>query len=96
MSPIRTSRPWRRRPCPPAYEVLRAGSHGPEQIGAAKAGRFTINDEVVDLTPPVDWTMNPQQARSFAHTLFKFQWIDPLLYDYHENGNVEALRRRWS
>ncbi len=77
--------------CPPAYEVLRAGKHGRAQIDAAAGGEFTINGEQVELAPPVDWTMNPQDARSFAHNLWKFQWIDPLLFDYRENGNVEAL-----
>jgi hypothetical protein len=79
--------------CPPSYEVLRAGTFGRAQIAAAETGRFAINGERVELAPPVDWTMNPQQARSFSHTLWKFQWIDPLIYDYRENGNVDALQQ---
>lgn len=79
--------------CPPRYEVLRAGRFTTEEIGSAKRGQFTINDAEVELTPPVDWTLNPLDARSFSHTLFKFQWIDPLLYAYRTSGDVEALEQ---
>ena len=80
-------------PCPPEYEVLRAGDHDRRSVALAGEHRFTINGETVTLEPPVDWTMNPQDARAFAHTLFKFQWIDPLVYDYRQAGNVEALEQ---
>ncbi len=80
-------------PCPPRYEVLRAGRFSPAEVARAKRGQFTINGDAVRLEAPVDWTMNPQQARSFAHNLFKFQWIDPLLYAYRTEGDVEALRQ---
>lgn len=80
-------------PCPPKYEVLRAGKHGPREVALAREGEFTINGERVRIAAPVDWTMNPQDARSFAHTLFKFQWIDPLIYDYRRSGNVAALEQ---
>lgn len=78
-------------PCPPRYEVLRAGRFTAAEVARAKRGEFVINGEGVTLEAPVDWTMNPQQARSFAHNLFKFQWIDPLLYAYRTEGDVEAL-----
>ncbi len=80
-------------PCPPAYEVLRAGRFTPREVDVARAGDFQINGEQVSLQPPIDWTINPQQARAFSHTLFKFQWIDPLLYAYRTDGDVAALQQ---
>jgi hypothetical protein len=80
-------------PCPPRYEVLRAGRHRAEEIARAKRGVFLINGDQVELREPVDWTMNPVGARSFTHTLFKFQWLDPLLYAYRTHGDAEALER---
>jgi hypothetical protein len=80
-------------PCPPRYEVLRGGTHPDAEIAAAKRATFAINDERVTLRPPVDWNYNPIEARSFAHTLFKFQWIDPLLDAYRRRGDVEALQQ---
>jgi hypothetical protein len=77
--------------CPPRYEVLRAGRFGASEVARAKRGEFTVNGERVELESPVDWTMNPQRARSFAHNLFKFQWVDPLLYAYRTTGDTEAL-----
>jgi len=79
--------------CPPEYDVLRAGKHGAAEVARAQAGEFTINGEQVELEPPVEWTQNPQDARSFSHNLFKFQWIDPLIYAYRTDGDVEALQR---
>src|SRR5689334_4610217 len=79
--------------CPPHYEVLRAGKHDAAEVARAERGEFTINGEQVNLEPPVDWTQNPQQARSFSHNLFKFQWIDPLIYAYRTQGDAEALQR---
>ncbi len=79
--------------CPPQDEVLRAGRYTPAEVARAERGRFVINGRTVNLEPPVDWTMNPQHARSFAHNLFKFQWIDPLIYAYDHDGDVEALRQ---
>jgi hypothetical protein len=79
--------------CPPRYEVLRAGRHSEAEIARAKRGVFLINGEPVKLSAPVDWTINPERARSFSHTLFKFQWLDPLLYAYRIQGDVEALER---
>ncbi len=63
------------------------------RLRRAERGRFVINGKTVTLQPPVDWTMNPQHARSFAHNLFKFQWIDPLIYAYRTDGDVEALQQ---
>lgn len=80
-------------PCPPRYEVLRAGLHRPAEVARARRGVFSINGDQVELQEPVDWTMNPAGARSFAHTLFKFQWLDPLLYAYRTEGDVEALEQ---
>ncbi len=77
--------------CPPRYEVLRAGRFDAPEVARAKRGQFTVNGERVELEGPVEWTMNPQQARSFAHNLFKFQWVDPLLYAYRTSGDTEAL-----
>lgn len=79
--------------CPPRYEVLRAGEFERTEVERAKQGSFVINEQRVELSPPVDWTQNPQEARAFAHTLFKFQWIDPLLYAYRTEGDTEALRQ---
>ena len=79
--------------CPPRYEVLRAGSFDDREVAAARRGTFVVNGERVALTPPVEWTFNPQDARSFSHTLFKFQWIDPLLFAYRTEGDVEALQQ---
>ncbi len=79
--------------CPPRYEVLRAGRFTEEEVEAAKRGEFVINGEEVELVPPVEWTINPQDARSFSHSLFKVQWIDPLLYAYRTDGDLEALQR---
>jgi hypothetical protein len=80
-------------PCPPRYEVLRGATHPDAVVAAAKRGRFAINNERVTLRPPIDWNYNPIEARSFAHTLFKFQWIDPLLDAYRSRGDVGALRQ---
>lgn len=77
--------------CPPKYEVLRAGNFTDAEIATAKEATFLINGNEVELRPPVDWTINPIDARSFSHTLFKFQWVDPLLFAYREQGDVEAL-----
>lgn len=79
--------------CPPRYEVLRAGSHPRAELEAAKRGEFVINGEEVVLEAPIDWTANPQQARAFQHQLFKLQWIDPLLFAYREQGDLEALEQ---
>jgi hypothetical protein len=79
--------------CPPRYEVLRAGRFSEEEVDRAKRGQFVINGESVELAPPVDWAFNPQDARSFAHSLFKLQWIDPLLYAYRTDGDTAALRQ---
>lgn len=80
-------------PCPPRYEVLRAGRHRAGEVARAKRGVFPINGDRVQLQEPVDWTMNPEGARSFSHTLFKFQWLDPLLYAYRMDGDVGALEQ---
>ncbi len=79
--------------CPPRYEVLRAGSHTDEEIARARRGRFTLNDQDVTLQSPLEWTVNPQNSRAFAHTLFKFQWVDPLLYAYRQQGDIAALEQ---
>jgi hypothetical protein len=79
--------------CPPEYEVLRAGDHSPEAVAAARRGRFAVRGETVRLEPPVDWLLNPIEARSFSHNLWKFQWLDPLLYAYRTEGDVAALER---
>ncbi|HKJ36502.1 MAG TPA: hypothetical protein VKA36_08050, partial [Solirubrobacterales bacterium] len=79
--------------CPPRYEVLRAGEFTDAEVETARRGRFVINGETVELEPEVDWTINPQGARAFSHTLFKFQWIDPLLYAYRTEGDTEALEQ---
>lgn len=79
--------------CPPRYEVLRSGEFSRAKIAAAKRGEFVINDQPVSLQPPVDWNTNPQNARAFSHGLFKFQWIDPLLYAYRTDGDLEALQQ---
>ena len=79
--------------CPPRYEVLRSGRFDRREIATAKRGTFVVNGVELELEPPVEWTINPQDARSFAHNLFKFQWVDPLLYAYRTEGDVGALRR---
>ena len=79
--------------CPPAYDVLRAGRFTAAEIEAAKGGNFAINGEGVELEPAVDWTINPEGSRAFVHTLYKFQWIAPLLYAYRGQGDLEALEQ---
>jgi hypothetical protein len=80
-----------RQPCP-AYHVASSRTRSPSEVAAAKDGNFEVRKgKPAHLVPPVDWTQDPYDDRSWVHYLHAFRWLDQLLYAYVHDGNVHAL-----
>ena len=78
-------------PCP-FYDVGREQSYSTGQVARAKDGTFEVMaGKPAQLVPPVDWTQDPYASRSWGHYLHGFSWVDPLLYAYAHDGDVDAL-----
>ena len=60
----------------------------------ARVDRFSVyGDARVSLRPPVDWHMDPLDARRFRDSLPKLRFLDPLIWVYAHDGDLPALRR---
>jgi hypothetical protein len=80
----------RLQPCP-AYDTARMGSYTDAQVEDAKAGDFIVDGRPAHLVPPVDWSQDPHDDRSWVHYFHGFPWLDRLLYGYVHGGDVAAL-----
>lgn len=83
----------RKSPCPPNYAVRVARPADPDEIRAAKRGRFEIEGVDVKIRRNIDWTMDPLGSASFRGRLHDLRWLDVLFYAYREKGDVGALKR---
>jgi Heparinase II/III-like protein/Heparinase II/III N-terminus len=54
---------------------------------------FGVHKSNVKLRGDVDWSANPEESRSFASNLHRFTWIDPLIFAYRTEGDLDALRQ---
>ena len=70
---------------------MREEIHTAPEIAAARAGRFGVGGWEVPLKAPVDWTMDPFEAKKFRGALHKLNWLDVLFYVYREEGDLGAL-----
>lgn len=80
-------------PCPAYAAKSQRATYPPEVVADARAGWFVVMRGLprTRLVPPVDWKQNPFGDRSWTHYLHTLYWLDPLLYDYSRNGNIESL-----
>jgi hypothetical protein len=75
----------------PTYEAIYQDEH-PERLAAAREGQFTVwRGLTARLVPPVDWDQDPYGSHSFQTTLHSMRWIDVLLSEYAESGDIGAL-----
>lgn len=79
---------------PPRYEVFGAHRSSPRARELATAGEFVVFDaiaEPVRLTPPVDWTQDPFESRSWCAQLHTLRFLGVPLSAYHQTGDRQAL-----
>ena len=62
-------------------------------ISDAERGRYVVRDVVVELTPRIDWHMDPAGNRAWRFWLHSFQFADLPLRCYQELGLTGCLRR---
>ena len=75
---------------PPAYKVIASRNHAGRSALEAKDWKFTVFGRRIELKPPLDWTMDPFDNRSWRYTLHTLQWLD-VLFRLHSNGHPPAL-----
>lgn len=79
-------------PCPPKYAVRVARPADPDEIAAAKHGRFTLEGTEVRIGRHMNWAYNPQGSLAFQARLHDLRYLDILFYAYRENGDRGALK----
>jgi hypothetical protein len=82
-----------RSPCIRNYDVIRSSRYTPEATSRALRGAFSVHKSNVKLKGDVDWSINPEQSQSFASNLHRFTWIDPLIFAYRTEADIDALRQ---
>jgi Heparinase II/III-like protein/Heparinase II/III N-terminus len=78
---------------PPTLSVAGRSGFTEEEVAAAAESRFLIYTTMVPLVPPVDWTMNPAEQRSFQHQLHTLNFLGVLYRRYMRMEDRDALRR---
>jgi hypothetical protein len=79
--------------CPPRYAVRVARTPSPDELRAAKRGRFEIAGVDVHIKRNMDWTYDPLDSATFRGRLHDLRWLDTLLYAYRTRGDRRALTR---
>jgi hypothetical protein len=80
-----------RAPCPAPYlAVHRKHNYPASKLARAKRGVFLIKGHPTKLVPPIDWSMDPYNSKSYRRILAGLEWLDPLIYAYR-HGDRKAL-----
>jgi hypothetical protein len=80
-----------RAPCPPPYLAIdRKASYSKAELAKARSGTFFIKGHPTKLVPPIDWSMDPYNSKSYRGVLAGMKWIDALIYA-SRHGDRRAL-----
>lgn len=81
--------------CPVQYEALRQHPYTSEQLQEARSGRFKLSEKPfppAQISPPVDWTRDPYDSKSWRKAFHTLSYLDALFHIYNDGTTPEGER----
>ena len=92
---VGSRRALERAPCPAPYLAIdRKTTYSHGEIAKARAGTFDIKGHPTKLVPPIDWSMDPYNSKSFRGVLAGMKWIDALIYAARRGDRAALAQAR--